>query len=485
MRLWNKDIHRVIFAILFSITIVFFVFNFFYGERIQHNDGLGWDGAAYADWAQRDSAEILSSKSVSNYYIGRILPSFIVHFFSEFTGYDISTSSTVIKAFYIYNSVLLISIFYVLCLIGKHYKWNDKVYFLAFISVFFNYPVLKNFSYNPTLTDMSGYFLGVLAFYFYIRRNNFAILLSMLVGAFVWPTVIYACLAFLIFGHGVMEERKPRLHSKMLGLTLPVLLISLAAYLFFFEGLKQLNGTTSLNKELLPLSLLLFVAYMFSAVFRFIDIPEALKAIKIRNLKYALMAIVLFMVTKFIISFLSNGDPGPLTAVKYLGLFTQASLTNPLINVVAHANHYGPFYILLIFIWPQIVSYAKSEGLGLVAFCFIFAFLSIGCESRQFINAWPVFALISCHVLFLKYHENITWVFVYSMLIISLVTSRFWLDINVGVWTGNFQEFPDQMLYMYSGPWMSHLMYSVFAGLSIVVGIAVYSLLENLKPEKV
>jgi hypothetical protein len=468
-------------ALLIAFLVGWFAYNFNHGERIQHNGGLGWDGAAYADWAQRSSVEVLSSRKVSQYYIGRILPSLVIHQVSKFVGYDIQSTARVIHAFYIYNFFLLMLAASLLVLIGRHYRWTWQVHLLGFAALFLNYPVLKNYPYNPTLVDISGLVIGLALLYFYLKDWFAALCAVSFVGAFVWPTMLYGALPLLMFGRITVQERGPQRHGHALAALAGLGLLTLAAYLYFVQGLRQTPGTTTFKTAMLPLSVALFLAYLYAALHRLIDVPAALQAARgIRWFRVA-AGIALFVGTKAITFHFSDRSAGPLTITSYLGLFTQASLSNPLVNLVAHAMHYGPVYLLAFFVWPKVVEITKEEGLGLTAFVALFAFLSIGPESRQFINAWPVFAVLICEAVHRSHGQKVDWYFTASMVVMSLVLSRFWLPINVGPWTGNFQAFPDQMLYMYSGPWMSHQMYAVFLAVTILSTLAVAALLRPLK----
>jgi hypothetical protein len=471
--------HTLMGCVGVLFMVFWFSFSFNHGERIQHNEGLGWDGAAYADWAQRDSMEVLNSHKVSEYYIGRLLPSIIVHNTSKLLRYDITSTPRVIHAFYILNVVLLVVAAGLLVLIGRHYQWRAPIYFLGFSALFFNYPVLTNLSYNPTLTDMSGYVLGLGIFYAYIK-DRFALLVVLsFLCCFVWPTMLYGALPMIMLGRARVIQRPPSLHSHILALMAAVSLVALAAYLYA-NGLRQSDGTTVFKNEILPLSLILFISYIYLALKPMIDVPAYLKACKLIKIAPVIVGILLYVSVKAIVSHFSDQTPGPLTITSYLGLFTQASLSNPLINVVAHAMHYGPFYMIAILLWPRIAAQAKEEGLGFCIYLGLFAFLSIGSESRQFLNAWPALAMLTCQALNkLGDERKVDWWFTYAVAGMALILSRFWLSINVGPWTGNFQTFPDQMLYMYSGPWISHQMYGVFLAVTLLCFITLLTLLRQ------
>jgi hypothetical protein len=479
----NKIVQRIdrhtLMGCLGVLFLVFwFCFNYNHGERIQHNNGLGWDGAAYADWAQRDTMEILDSHLVSEYYIGRLLPSIVIHQITDVLGYTPLSTPQVIHAFYVFNVGMLVIATVLLVLIGRHYAWQKPIYFLGFSALFFNYPVLTNLSYNPTLTDISGYVLGLGIFYAFISARFWLLVLLSFLCCFVWPTMLYGALPMIMLGRTPIAVRRPRLHSHLLALLAALSLIALAGYLYY-GGLRQSPGTTLFKVEILPLSILLFIGYIYLALKPMIDVPAALRASNHLRLVPVVVGVLLYIVVKAIVYHYSDKTPGPLTITSYLGLFTQASLSNPLVNVIAHAMHYGPFYLVAILLWPRIAAQAKQEGLGLTVYIALFAFLSIGSESRQFLNAWPAFAMLTCQVLSrLSSERKIDWWFTYAIAAMALIVSRFWLTINVGPWTGNFQAFPDQMLYMYSGPWISHQMYGVFLAVTLLCLISLLTLLR-------
>lgn len=469
--------HEFIAITGFFLFVLFFAHNFNHGERIQYLDGLGWDGSAYADWAQRDSIEVLTSNKIPSYYIGRLLPSIMIHNISRLLDYDITSTPRVIHAFYIWNFCLLLVGLGFLILIGRHYKWKLPIYVLAFSALYLNYPILTNLSYNPTLVDVSAYVLGIASFYFYIRDKFVQLIVTSTLAAFTWPTMLYGAIPLIVFGRTMVQSREQKKHGHIFALLAGILLLSLATYLYMVENLRQAVGTTIFKREMLYITMPLFIGYIYYGLRQLIDIPAYYKAAKKTRWYKVGVGVILFITINQVTTYFSDGSPGPLTIKSYLGLFTQASLSNPLINVVAHAMHYGPFYLLTMILWPKLVSLAKTEGLGLAIFVMLFTFLSIGSESRQFINAWPVFAILVCEIVNRMSIKN-DWFFVYSMVIIGLILSRFWLTINVAPWTGNFQEFPDQMLYMYSGPWISHQMYGVFLAITILTLLAIVSMLR-------
>ncbi|MCK1545775.1 hypothetical protein IVA98_19210 [Bradyrhizobium sp. 160] len=475
------DVHDLMALFVLLGCGLLFVYWFYHGERIQHNEGLGWDGAAYADWAQRDTLEVLRKNDLSEYYVGRILPSLVVHFLSKWLHYDIGSPTGVIRAFFVLNCALLCGGIALMLSIARHYGWRRNIAYLAVSGFLFNYAVLTNLSYNPTLTDISGYVLGLAIIWAYLRGYLQILWLLSLVSGFVWPTMIYGSFLLIAFGHTKLEAGPIPRHAHVLALANSLFLLVLSGWLYFVKGLRQTPGTTELKLMLLPLCALLYGGYLYLAELPLINVPAGLRALRRVDWRAIVAALVLVVAVKWLTSYFSDHSPGPLTIVRYIGLLTQASLANPLVNAVAHAMHYGPFYLLAVFLWRRVAAVAWSEGLGLTLFTMLFAALSIGSESRQFLNAWPVLIVLVCQVLHqLDEQYRIDWWFTYSIAGMGLILSRCWLRINVGLWTGDFQNFPDQMLYMYTGPWMSNQMYQVFLAVTLLCSIGIAALLRKL-----
>lgn len=124
--------------------LTWFVLSFFWGERIQAGDGLGWDGRVYAELAQADPLAWLGSRTVDIYRMSRILPSIIVHYFAQLFNYPLGQSAEVIKAFIVFNSAMIMGSTVLLYLIATHLKWSQPVLVLGFVALFLNFPILKH-----------------------------------------------------------------------------------------------------------------------------------------------------------------------------------------------------------------------------------------------------------------------------------------------------------------------------------------------------
>ena len=479
---WFKhNVHKIGIGILAILITVLFTYNFFEGERIQMNDGLGWDGTIYAKWAQTDTIELLKSDDISDYYVNRLLPSIVVHNVTKSLGYDVSTNIGVINAFYIYNTLILLAAFFFLYKISRHLQWNAPTFLIVTAGIFFNYAVLKNMSYNPTLTDMTALSLSVITLYFWLTKRLFFYVITSLMACFVWPSFVYFFIPLLFFWQYknpqdplLKLEGFPKKASYTIAFALAAGTAFVTLILFFFTDFRLPSMTNQLNVKPLLITVPLYVGYLYFGLRKFTDPFWAFNALKRANWRYVLMAIIAFVFVKLIVYLISNGQAGPLEPAKYIALIAQGGMVNPLTNVVAHIGHYGPIVVLAILLWGRVSEHVRMLNPGLAAFFCLNIYLSIGTESRQFIPFIPVLAVF-CGIILNK--MNIDWFTAWSFTIISLILSRFWFEINVGIpWDDRFLEFPLQMLFMYSGPWMSDQMYLVFLGFSVITFIAIAGL---------
>jgi hypothetical protein len=453
------------------LFIGWFTYGFNYGERVQRADGLGWDGTAYAAWAQMDTAELLGSKVTPKYYMGRMLPSIIIHNVSKIVGYDIKSTARVIHAFYIYNFILIVIGIIVLMKIGNFYEWNLKIYYLAFAGIFLNFPVLKMSIYNPTLVDMTALILGLVTFYFYTIRKKILLSAIVFVSSFVWPSMLIPGLFLILFSHNKSSYK----NNNILAVTITILAAAYAIYLYFIENLRLPEGVTQINYTLWPLSAILLFLYVFIGLRSTVDIRGVVDSLRKLKIDDLILIAIIFFLNRYVINLFSSNENGPLTIREFLGYTFQAGLNDPLVNCVAHIMTYGPFFIIALLLWSDFVKSVRDQGLGLLLYIGIFVIVSVSSESRQLINIWPFIVIIVCQVL---NKNNISWYFVFAITGLCLILSRFWLKINVAPLTYKPGEFPDQLLFMHAGPWLSHQMYWVFLAVVLITLIAISSLLK-------
>jgi hypothetical protein len=469
--------NHIIFFIAIITTILLINYNFHHGERVPQNHGYGWDGVNYASWAQAQPLSLFGH-NLSEFYVGRILPSLVVHGGGNFINFDISTHYGVIQAFYVYNYALMIGVAVFMFLIGRQYNWSMQVYFIGYCALFINYNTLKMYSYYPLLTDPTAFFMGIAIYYFHITNRLKLLVITSFLSVFVWPTILYGSIVLIIFGKTKVAYGKPPLYGKFLAGIIVICFIVWAIVGYFYGVYNA--GRAPFNKPFLIISIILLITYMYYSICDFIDIKAIVNSAMSSKLNKVVIGLLLLIIAKYTVYYLSNGQHGPQKISYFIPTMIQESLKNPLINVVTYTNNFGPYYLIILLMWKRVVSLVKNEGLGMVMYIGMFAFLSLCCEARELINAWPVFVILLCQVINKADKNPPSWFFAYSMGLSSLILSRFWLKLNIDSWvsTSSLMDFPKQMWFMSSGPWTSNSSYLVFLAITIFAAILVTSLLK-------
>lgn len=480
-RIANKiNIHKFIGVLGFIIFCLWFVYAYYYGEYTQHNNGLGWDGVLYAKLAQQNIINIVFSKSISGYYIQRLLPSLLVHLGAKIVNFNIMSNIGVLHAFEFYNDVLIILSAFFLWLISKHLKWKLRTFFIGFSGIFFSYSILKFSVYFPTLTDTTAFFLGIAIYYFYLKDNLLFLLICIFAGAFTYPSFFYASIPFILFKeHNDKGDISFSIkHTKVIdhiATVIGIAIVFFALCLYYFKNpLTNYSSMNQVNRLLLPISAAsVFLYFLWS--FRYL--MKQLPNIKIHfYFVRLLIMLMLFIVIRGLIFYFSSSTiKDPLTIFSYFTLITQLSMVNPFTSFVSHVMNFGPIIVILILIWPNVSGYVAKKGVGLFSFVCLYLLLGIDSESRHLINAMPIFVILVCEVLNTK---PISWFFTYSFAMLSLIFSHFWLTLNRATLTGNLLGFPDQLCFMSQGPWMCDTMYLVFLSIVIILLICMYSMLK-------
>jgi len=91
--------------LLLPLAVLAYVAAFsLFGPLIPVNSGIGWDGAKYAAVVRNWPTGIYA---LSQYHVGRIFPSAVIHFAATLLGADVSFPRAVLTAFQTYNAVVL------------------------------------------------------------------------------------------------------------------------------------------------------------------------------------------------------------------------------------------------------------------------------------------------------------------------------------------------------------------------------------------
>lgn len=434
------------FYLLVMALLVWFVANFFYGEKVLDNNGFGWDGVYYANITSHFD-NVLKNQILEPYRAQRIFPSFMVYLFSKIFGYSLIKPTTMVKAFYIYNVLIIMSATIALGLIAKLRNWKQPIWIIAFSGLFLNYGILKMSVYYTILTDYTAFALGIWMLYFYLSQKKLGLIIITLVGAFTYPTMLISGLILLLFPKKPLATPE---NSSFVSLTLNIapsrILLSVGiafiVCLFAMYSLKTVHPSEfsssyrtiyagvigqipSIHSTLIgSISLLCLFLYFTFGIIPFIK-KQITAEITFQRIYLALMTAGLVLLAKHV---LINPALHPLlTLLPYLNYSYGGTLINPLIFFVAHFVYYGPILLLIVFHWNKIVAIAYEEGFGITALLFLYFFLAVGPESRQYFNELGIFVFFICEFLNKK---NVSLFFSGWMILLSIAVSKCWFLIN-------------------------------------------------------
>lgn len=477
----TQQFYQKIEFLLCGAFFCWLLYSIFFGERIPESGGVGYDGVLYAGLAQ-DFTSIVFAHKLSIYALQRVLPSGIIYYVAHLFHFSL-TQATMPMVFSIYNTIILMFAVFVWHQIAKQLHWTPQVRLISFAGLFLNYAILKMNTYYPILTDTSAFFCGLLMVYLFLLDKKFFVLLTMIAGAFIFPTLVYVGFILFVVSNKQQDYLSQQAHSlrAIILALLSAIIITMCISMIYYEiGVRDEFALGRYSAfPVLCLSIASLFVYFFLSL---LPVYNNFFALFIRSLKQffnvrLLLALLVVIAIKSSIHSLSNGEAGPLTPALFVELISVRSLAYPLIFLVSHLIYYGPIVCLLIYFWRDVINALQNENLGLflVAGCYIV--LAINPESREAINFFPIAVIAVCQIL---NNKKIDASFVYFFLLLSLVVSRVWLPLNHG-WlslaTNPPQvtlEFPMQWYFMSQGPWMSNVMYVVYAVVTLSVFAIIY-----------
>lgn len=446
-------------------------------------NGIGYDGQAYASIAARFPS-IVFDHQISLYSIQRILPSGIIYYTLRLFHLS-ATQEQMPFIFSIYNTIILALGVYFWHKIANFLQWNGAVRLLSFCGLFLNYAILKMNTYDPVLTDTSAFICGLGMLYFYLLNKKYGLLLSIIAGTFIFPTLMFIGLLLFIFLNTdekksyAFSENNPR--SSTIIALISALLITISVWTIYLKiGEQDMFALGRYSRfPVLYISLLAVFTYFFLMLR---PICENFKETIIKTVRqvfsYRLfIAICLAVLLKILLFFLSSKATGALTSTLFFELISIRALAYPGIFLVSNIIYYGPVVCLIICFWREIINYLKRRmDLGLFIVTTFYALILINTEARQSINFLPIGVIVVSQILNTK---TIPSSFVFSFIALDLLLSRFWLPLSHG-WESLLTNppqitltFPMQWFFMSHGPWMSHTMYLVFLPISITTLILI------------
>lgn len=463
-----------------SLMFAFGLFSFFLGEKIAFNAGLGFDGVLFGRIA-RDFYQAVFVLGLDNYFIQRILPSGVVHLGLRFFHLNADIPE-IVAGFAVYNSCLLLVAVVLWNRIASLLALKAPARWLGFIGLFVNFAVLKFYFYYPVLTDVTALVCTLAMLLFFLTNNVLGLVILVVLGSFVWPTLVYVGAALLIFPK---YETTPRDLPRPYPLVLAAFLTTLLAGVIFYINiaLQHTFPTGVVIPKLKLLSMFVLLSYAFFAIqglannahfYRFGYLKRS------SSLWRLAVGAALFLGIQLLIKHLSatHTDLFIISLKNLLHLGVRA----PLIFILGHVMYYGPILFLFFFFWKPFCRTVHSYGLGLsivIGFGIMFSLSSEGRHSTAFLPFFIVFLAKALN------EHSLGWKKLLGLGILSLAFSKVWLLINAGLsWTQDINDttllsFPLQRYFMNFAPFMNlemYLWHGLFASLSFA---ALYFLFKS------
>lgn len=468
--------------------------NILWAERLMIDGGLGWDSVFYGTWAQHFYRAIFVER-VAEYYVGRILPSAVVHYGMRLLGVALEPNRNVIIAFDIYNVLLLTLSAYVWGLIADRLQISTAGKWFGFCSLFLSYAILKANFYNPVLTDTTAFALGLLMFYFFVADRPGGLIAVMILGGFTWPTLPPMAALLYVFPrrkeeHLPFDRKNPGWMSKLNVIFAALTAASTAACIVLLTVPLRLKTVDAFGRVLRIDWALLYLSIAATTVYLYFAMKAAADNKRLFDIKATLsrltwkrvgLAVAILGVLKITTHVLASGQPSWGSFPLFVAYTFASSVTEPLIFFVAHAVFYGPAIILLAIFWRPFCESLDDFGFGMRIFVILNMGLSINPQSRYQMNAVPAFLILLVRLLD-RYSLRARDVALWSVL--CLVYSKVWYVMNTAPQIDDntmavLLRFPLQHYFMNSGPWMSHQMYLVQASAVLVTAVLLYLLIQR------
>lgn len=445
------------------LVLAYSLWAIFGGEVLSVNGGFGWDGMSYAAIAKDFPGQVFGRR-LDPFRIQRIVPSGAVYYGLRLAGLSTNDDSHILRGFQVYNMLLLLAGVYAWNGIAARLGLTRRGTWLGFAAVYVNFAVLRMTFFYPVLTDTTALVAGMFLLHGHLAGRAWVVWLVGLGGAFTWPLLLPMALVLLVFPRrtattaAVASATRPNLRACLAGGTA----VALVALWRVFAVGQTIDGAGPLWYAWTPAAAACVAAYLGVAAWRLLDLDglarpgRVLAQVRWQGAAAALGLMAAVMLLRAFV-FVPNGAP-EFTAKHFLCETLVKSVAKPGIFLVAHVVYFGPVVLAAVLFWPEVCERIRRQGIGVVLLAGAAAFLSVGSESRQFVNFLPLVAAFTVQTLDERprphWHDGV-------FLAAALVLSKCWLPLNHGPTTGNLERFPDQFYFMNHGPWMSDGMYLV------------------------
>ncbi|MES2778811.1 MAG: hypothetical protein V4651_02840 [Bacteroidota bacterium] len=448
------------------------------GERTPFQNGLGWDGKNYATLTS-NFEEMAMHKKIDSYQYQRIFTPVVIFYASEVLHIKLSVE-TIPYVFRVFNILLLaftVWLFFNLC---THFSFRPQTEIIGFAALFFNYFVLKNTPYYPILTDVAGFWMGMMICYFFLKRKNTALFLSMLLGHFTFPLLLVTSipLSWNIRNNSILNALQKTTGLKVWAITIIVCILSFTALVLWYPSILNPKYMMVLQVYGLPISIAWVIFYIWKSILSFNTGNTIEGIVDWKKILFTTLGLLAFLISaNAMIARISIPEEG-FTPQVFLFNIIQQSISEPFISLIAHTIYVGPAILLILLYFKDFTRTIKQQGDSAVGYFIIIALLCLGSESRQFVPYYP-FMVLMLMLTLNAFTFSIKQVLLFCLL--ALVSSKCWFPINVpDIFSKyDFGNFPDQRYFMNQGPFMSEQSYLINFLIVSIMGCCIYLLFRN------
>lgn len=438
-----------------------------FGEHIGINEGQGWDGLAYTQWA-RDTWHAVG-EGLTRYHAQRVLPSAIVDgvLRAATVTHDIPH---VVRAFAMLDVAALAVAAALWANLAAVMAWSRAAAWAGFVALFLSFANAKHAIYYPTLTDPSAFALGMAMVWAYLTGRPFALWLSAALGMVTWPALPPLAVILLVFPrptHAPIALPASRLERRLaisasIAAAGGFVAVALYYLLHPLPGVGDEKFAAWVPRGLLWLTLPALVAVIAGGLYRVLS-PVRLPAIAAygrglarRRLAVAALAVVvLHLAGECYLSCVGTRGSGP-TGAQFACEHTLAALRGPLWGLVHHVVYFGPIIALALVMWRRVSEVAWSWGPAAVIALAMVVMFAAGSNSRQWNHLVPflVAATIAATAPWWTLHR------VLGFAAVAFVWSKVWFHLGYDT-ALDWHAFPNQRYFMNTGPYAADAPYAV------------------------
>lgn len=447
-----------------------------FGERIGINNGQGWDGISYTEWAQ-DFAQTMH-EGLTRYHAQRVLPSGVVALALHGSSQGIPH---VLRAFAISNVILLASAAVAWAHLAAAMRWSRLAAWAGFVALFVTFANAKHATYYPALTDPPAFALGMWMVWAYLTDRPIALWICALVGCVTWPALPPLAVVMLLLPRPRTEEVATS--ASQLERRLAIGLSVAAAATFLIVGFYYLaypvpgvgdekfaswvpRGLLVVTVPTLIATLAIGLYFVFAPV-RFAALIAYLRGLARRRLAVSVLAVVvLYAAREVYLAKVGTKGEGP-TGAQFLCEHTLAALRGPVWGLVHHVVYFGPIVAIAIVAWKRVAAVAARWGpAAVIALAMTVAFVG-GSNSRQWSHLVPFLIAATIAATEASWTRNR----LIGFAVLAIVWSKVWFHLGYDT-VLDWHEFPNQRYFMNAGPYAATAPYLVhLAAAAVTVAI--------------